>query len=94
MFVSLTWAAVLHLNVVAERDIRGSAGLQGDRVAVEVLQHVHHVLEPQVVHMTLAPGVHGETQVLREHTHTHTHRSVPQAQVSRDTTRYHTRHTA
>lgn len=72
MFVVVfTWTAALHLNVMAERDIRGSAGLQGDWVAVEVLQHVYDILEPQVVHMTLAPGVHRETQVLQGNTHTH-----------------------
>lgn len=48
-----------------ERDIGGTAGLQGDRVHPEVLQHVEDGLEPEVLHSTLTVLVQGQTEVLR-----------------------------
>lgn len=48
-----------------EGDVRGAAGLQGDGMHPEVLQHVKDGLEPQVLHPTLAVLVQGQTQVLQ-----------------------------
>lgn len=48
-----------------EGDVGGAAGLQGDGVHPEVLQHVKDRLEPQVLHPTLAVLVQGQTQVLQ-----------------------------
>lgn len=48
-----------------ECDVRGSAGLQGDGVHTEVLQHVEDGLEPEVLHTALSVLVQGQTQVLQ-----------------------------
>ena len=48
-----------------ECDVRGSAGLQGDGVHTEVLQHVEDGLEPEVLHTALTVLVQGQTQVLQ-----------------------------
>lgn len=56
--------AAVCLDVASQRDVCSPARLQEDGIAVEVLQHVPHALEPQVVHMALALRVHRQTQVL------------------------------
>lgn len=47
-----------------ERDVGGAAGLQGDRVHAEVLEHVEDGLEPQVLHSTLTVLIQREAEVL------------------------------
>ncbi len=49
-----------------ECDVWGAAGLQGDRVHPEVLQHVKDGLEPKVLHSALTVLVQGQTKVLKE----------------------------
>jgi hypothetical protein len=50
---------------LGERDVGGSARLQRDGVRAEVLQHVVHVWEPQVLHAALARLAQRHAQVLR-----------------------------
>lgn len=57
--------ASLHLHVGAQRDVSRAARLQGDRVGVEVSQHVRHGVEPQVVDVALPTLVHRQAQMLR-----------------------------
>lgn len=54
---------VLADDVLGERDVGRAARLQRDGVRAEVLQHVVHVGEPQVLHATLARLAQGHTEV-------------------------------
>lgn len=51
-------------HVLGERDVSGAAGLQRDGVRAEVLQHVVHVGEPQVLHAALPRLAQRHAQVL------------------------------
>lgn len=48
-----------------ECDVWGAAGLQGDRVDPEVLQHIKDGLKPKVLHSALTVLVQGQTEVLK-----------------------------
>lgn len=60
----LTWWGALGTHIAAQGDICRAPGLQGDRVGVEVAQHVQHRLEPQVLDVALPVAVQGQAQVL------------------------------
>ena len=65
MALTRTWLADSGgTNEADERDIRGTAGLQRDRMHPEVLQHVEDGLEPEVLHSALTVLVQGQTEVL------------------------------
>lgn len=51
-------------DVLSERDVGRAARLQRDGVRAEVLQHVVHVGEPQVLHAALPARAHRHAQVL------------------------------
>lgn len=55
---------VLADDVLGERDVGGAAGLQRDGVGAEVLQHVVHVREPEVLHAALPRLAQGHAEVL------------------------------
>lgn len=57
-------APVVADHVLGERDVGGAARLQRDGVRAEVLQHVQHVGEPEVLHPALAGVAEGHAEVL------------------------------
>lgn len=61
--------AVLAHHVLRERHVGRAARLQRDGVRAEVLQHVVHVGEPQVLHAALPRHAQRHAQVLRATLH-------------------------
>lgn len=51
-------------DVLGERDVSGTARLQRDGVRAEVLEHVQHVGEPEVLHAALPGFAERHAQVL------------------------------
>lgn len=56
-------ARVLADDVFGERDVSGAARLERDRVRSEVLEHVVHVREPEVLDAALAGLAEGHAEV-------------------------------
>lgn len=64
IFKSVAHVVVLADDVLGERDVSRTAGLQRYGVRPEVLQHVVHVREPEVLHAALASLAQRHAEVL------------------------------
>lgn len=60
-----TWRLGDHYHVAGQPDVTGSAALERDGRALEVVEHVHDRGEVEVLHSALAPLRQRQAQVLR-----------------------------